>query len=203
MYISNISGDIMNANGIKEDLRIIKTKRALIDAFGKMMQEQPYEKLTVNELCDRAGVRRATFYKHFKDKNDFLIYLIKEDRDSFKDKKWQGKSCYSPDYFISYISNLVENLAKNSALVENLMSSSAKHVFMECLISQNHADTLAIFQEAEIRGEPIIASSENLASMFIGGIAVVIYNWCRAGMVQPKEELIAELSSIISSIMPE
>ena len=49
----------------KEDLRVKKTKRVLTEAFFKLLNEKPFEEITVNELCDRADVRRATFYKHY------------------------------------------------------------------------------------------------------------------------------------------
>lgn len=191
----------MYGNSVKEDLRVIKTKRALVIAFGELMREKPLEKLTVNDLCDRAGVRRATFYKHFKDKNDFMVYLIKVDRQTFLEKKWQGNSGFDKNYFIAYVSNLIENLAGNSLFVENIIASTAKHILIESIISQNYETTLEIFKRAEKSGVVLAASCENLTAMLIGGVAVVIYNWCHAGMVQPKDELIAEISAIIDRIL--
>ena len=52
----------------KEDLRVRKTKKAIAEAFMALLEEKNYDEITVNELCDRAGVRRTTFYKHYKDK---------------------------------------------------------------------------------------------------------------------------------------
>ena len=50
------------------DLRIIKTRKALCDAFIILLGEKPFEDITVNELCKKAMVRRATFYQHFEEK---------------------------------------------------------------------------------------------------------------------------------------
>ena len=191
----------MYINGVKQDLRIVKTKKALIGAFSEMMREEPFEKLTVNDLCDRAGIRRATFYKHFKDKNDFLIFLISEDKEHFIKRKWNGKAGFGKDYLIAYVSNLVENLANNRNLVENIISSSVKHILIELLISQNFESTLENFKKAENDGASLPASSENLTAILIGGIAVVIYNWCLSGMTQPKEDLIEEISTVIGRLM--
>ena len=58
----------------KTDLRILKTYHALIDAFEKMLEEQNYDDITVNSLCDFASIRRATFYKHFSDKLEFTDF---------------------------------------------------------------------------------------------------------------------------------
>lgn len=56
------------------DLRIKKTYRALFDAFTELLEEHRFEDLTVAMLCDRAMIRRTTFYKHFRDKNDYFAF---------------------------------------------------------------------------------------------------------------------------------
>ncbi|WP_101723593.1 TetR/AcrR family transcriptional regulator [Eggerthella timonensis] len=49
-----------------------------LDAFSgsllTLLAEQPFEQVTVNELCQRAGYPRATFYNYFDDKYDLLDY---------------------------------------------------------------------------------------------------------------------------------
>ena len=60
------------------DLRIKKTYRALFDAFTELLEEHRFEDLTVAMLCERAMIRRTTFYKHFRDKNDYFAFYIDE-----------------------------------------------------------------------------------------------------------------------------
>ena len=52
------------------DIRIVKTKRHLKQALVKMLEDTPFEKLTVAELCRRAETSRITFYTHYDDKYD-------------------------------------------------------------------------------------------------------------------------------------
>ena len=59
----------------KTDLRIRKTYKALCDAFVTILEKKRFDDLTVNELCDEAMIRRATFYKHFADKYDFFSFF--------------------------------------------------------------------------------------------------------------------------------
>lgn len=58
------------------DLRVQKTYESLITALFELLQERPLEKITVNELCKKARIRRPTFYKHFNDKYDFFKFAI-------------------------------------------------------------------------------------------------------------------------------
>ena len=56
----------------KVDIRVKRTYNQLFSALIKLLGEKSFDDLTVLEICDKAGVHRATFYKHFVDKYDFL-----------------------------------------------------------------------------------------------------------------------------------
>ncbi|MCG7339031.1 TetR/AcrR family transcriptional regulator [Staphylococcus sp. ACRSN] len=62
----------MNEN----DLRVIKTKRALSKSFYTLLESKMFSSISVNQICENALIHRTTFYKHFYDKYDLLIYLI-------------------------------------------------------------------------------------------------------------------------------
>ena len=42
-----------------------KMKDFLAESLELLMQEKPFDKITIKQICDRAGVIRATFYNHF------------------------------------------------------------------------------------------------------------------------------------------
>jgi len=57
----------------KTDARIRRTRDALGDALVALMQEKPFEMITVQDVLDRAHVSRSTFYSHYSDKDDLLM----------------------------------------------------------------------------------------------------------------------------------
>jgi AcrR family transcriptional regulator len=57
----------------KTDARVRRTRDALGDALVALMQEKPFESITVQDVLDRAKVGRSTFYSHFSDKDDLLM----------------------------------------------------------------------------------------------------------------------------------
>ena len=61
---------------IKEDLRVVRTKKLLTDSLKNLLQEKSFDKITVNDICERAMVHRATFYNHFNDKTDLVNYIF-------------------------------------------------------------------------------------------------------------------------------
>ncbi len=54
------------------DLRVQKTKLVLTETLIRALQARPFSKVSVKELCDESLVNRATFYKHYHDRNDLL-----------------------------------------------------------------------------------------------------------------------------------
>lgn len=57
----------------RPDVRVERTYRALSTALVDLMQARDFDAITVQDLLDRAGVGRATFYTHFRNKDDFLL----------------------------------------------------------------------------------------------------------------------------------
>ena len=58
--------------------RQIRTKKAITNAFMKLMVEKDIAKITIQEIADLADINRSTFYLHFIDIHDVLEYIEKE-----------------------------------------------------------------------------------------------------------------------------
>lgn len=50
-----------------------QTKARIARALFELMGEKPFGKITVQDIADRAGVGRATYYRHFRDKEDVIV----------------------------------------------------------------------------------------------------------------------------------
>ena len=51
----------------KTDARLRYTQNALKQSLLSFLKEKPVNKITVKEVCERAGLNRATFYAHYSD----------------------------------------------------------------------------------------------------------------------------------------
>lgn len=52
------------------------TKRALARALKDLMRRQPFEKISVGEICEACEMNRKSFYYHFKDKYDLVEWIF-------------------------------------------------------------------------------------------------------------------------------
>jgi AcrR family transcriptional regulator len=59
--------------GKKQDQRVRRTRDRLGDALVELLVEKPFDDITVQNVLDRAGVSRSTFYTHYRDKNDLFL----------------------------------------------------------------------------------------------------------------------------------
>lgn len=51
------------------------TKRALAAALKELMEEKPFEKISVGDICERCEMNRKSFYYHFRDKYDLVNWI--------------------------------------------------------------------------------------------------------------------------------
>ena len=110
---------------VKEDLRVKRTKKALAEAFVNLLKAKPLDDITINELCDTADVRRATFYKHYNDKFDFIAAFTAALRDEFDREIWEKAGHMTPNaYFGVYAKEAIKYIDENAVAVSNLISSN-------------------------------------------------------------------------------
>src|SRR5687767_441176 len=56
----------------KSDRRSRRSRRLIVDALLALMLEKRFDRITVQEIIDRADVGRTTFYAQFRNKEDVL-----------------------------------------------------------------------------------------------------------------------------------
>ena len=64
------------------DRRIRYTRYALQNALIVCMQQKPFNRITVREICETADINRSTFYMHYKD-----IYELLDEIEEQVDRK--------------------------------------------------------------------------------------------------------------------
>ena len=57
----------------KPDRRVQRTRQALRNVLLELIQEKEYDSISVEEITQQANLGRATFYLHYKDKEDLLV----------------------------------------------------------------------------------------------------------------------------------
>lgn len=62
----------------KQDLRVIRTHALIKNALIDLLKTQEFEKISVQDIVEKAMVNRATFYKYYSGKSDLAGAMIDE-----------------------------------------------------------------------------------------------------------------------------
>ena len=60
------------------DRRVRRTRAALRQALVELVLDKGFHAVTVEEITERADVGRATFYAHYRDKEDLLVGVVRD-----------------------------------------------------------------------------------------------------------------------------
>src|SRR5207253_1294102 len=74
---------------MREDRRVQRTRQLLAHALIGLMVERGYDQVTVQDILDRSGIGRSTFYIHFKSK-EALLRACMEFLGSEMERAWRA-----------------------------------------------------------------------------------------------------------------
>jgi AcrR family transcriptional regulator len=68
----------------KQDRRSQRTRDLVTSAMMDLLLEKRYDAITVQDVLDRSGIGRSTFYAHYFDKGDVLASIAEQMLESFR-----------------------------------------------------------------------------------------------------------------------
>jgi len=113
---------------LKMDRRERRTRDALGDALIELMHQRPFKSIKVQDVLDRAGVSRATFYAHYRDKDDLFFSDVEEFWEmmsSMLDRRNESSNRVAP------VRELFSHIGNAKGFREALVASGKVHDVME------------------------------------------------------------------------
>lgn len=185
----------------KVDLRIVKTHSKLTAALSEMMNEMAFDDVTVFDLCEKANVRRATFYKHFKDKYDFLkgvtTKIINDIEISLVSDEY---NLVSPvNYFAHFVNEVIVYFEARPIILKNMLNSNAFPIMFDIITGCTHTALVDKLNEAQKNGANLTFDIVFTANFINGGIANILLEWFREPKLD-KEVLLMRISEVLAKI---
>jgi len=95
------------------DLRIIKTKQQIKQAFLSLRNQYTPEKIKVKDICERAMINKTTFYKHYVDSLDLANEIEENCIDKLMNAFSEKKNLFeSPKAYVQGLLAAVEKQAE-------------------------------------------------------------------------------------------
>ncbi len=155
------------------DRRVLRTRERLGDALVGLMLERPFESIRVQDVLDRAGVGRSTFYAHFRDKNDLFL----SDNEDF----WGATASMlsrrrDPSDRVAPVREMFVHLAEMRRYYDALVASDKLRDTLE--LAQGHFARGIERRLAELpRGRSIPAESRRALAQALAGAFLSLMTW--------------------------
>ncbi|MGF7047311.1 AcrR family transcriptional regulator [Paenibacillus sp. DS2015] len=178
----------------KVDLRIIKTRKAIKEAFLTLVQTKGYERITIQDIAEEAMINRNTFYLHYVDKPNLMENLCQESIEKLNvciNLEMKDIDEMNRDIFISILS-------------ETFKVIEADMVFFKTMLSQNGYPNFSTYLKEALKSIMLagIGNHYNNQKIKIGleymisGLVGVICMWISDSENLVVEEVVEQLSEI-------
>ncbi|PNZ69384.1 TetR/AcrR family transcriptional regulator [Staphylococcus croceilyticus] len=180
-----------------QDLRVQKTRQAILTTFFELLQAKTFEQITIQDLCDKANVRRSTFYRHFNDKYDLLNYGIGLMIDHFR-------ALYLPEinpdnprrFFEKLIKDILQFIHENKAIVRSVINLNYYGEVYSIFYDQIYEAVKKQIEFDKQSGQ-FYVDTTMYGQFLTGGILSVITNWLQQGQQQSIDKVTAEIVALI------
>ena len=62
----------------KKEIRRLETRKTIQDAFIKLLEKEPYDKVQITTIIEKSGVARGTYYSHFPRKSAIITSVMED-----------------------------------------------------------------------------------------------------------------------------
>ena len=101
-----------------------KTKKALAQALKKLLTEKDFEKISIGEICDECDMSRKSFYYHFHDKYELVIWI-------FRTEFWDKLRARTDGAPLESLSRLAKYFYTNRDFYKPILAVSGQNSFSE------------------------------------------------------------------------
>ena len=175
----------------KVDLRVIKTKKAIRQAFTELMSRKQLEEITVSDVAAEAMINRKTFYAHYASIYDIISEIEDEIVNSFQQmlagKRFEDilKSPYS------LFRDLNQTINNNIDLYGRLLTLTGTSNLVHKIIQMIRVQVGRTYKD-EFPVEPM--TLDMAVYFLLSGLLAVFTEWYNSGRTQPIEKLSEQLS---------
>jgi AcrR family transcriptional regulator len=167
----------------KQDRRSQRTRHLVNTAMLELVFEKHYETITVQDILDRAGIGRSTFYTHFFDKEDVLSSIADQMLEMFSQQLFQRKE----EGEIAPVMELFEHVQQHEQFFRAMLRGHTGEVFWEA--AQTALSKTIEQALSTVSVENASPSISLIAHYLTGSILTMLKWWLKAEMPYSPEQM--------------
>lgn len=163
-----------------------RTRYCIETALIKLMENKPIDKITISEICDKAGVARASFYRNFESKHEVVTsFLDSRDKAFWSDLRFVPRSIEDYELICQRIFEQVESVSwRYEAFRRSHLTDVLYRFITTCFLRRTSTIT--------------DSDATNYINIgYAGALANIIINWLEEGCATPRDQVSEAMVSII------
>ena len=179
----------------RPDPRIQRTRHFIREAFLDLLVEKGYDAITIAAITERATVNRATFYLHYRDKQDLLNQSIEE---VLQELETFQKSHLPHERNVIY---LFDHVAQHARFYTIMLADLHLPIFLarlSAILQETFAQALVQFQPDE---RQLRVSKEVLISYLTGAHLNVLTWWLTHEMAYTSQHMAKQLRHLAGATL--
>ncbi len=179
------------------DRRVLRTRKLLREAMMALIMEDGYDAISIQDITDKANLGRATFYLHFKDKDELLAEVMQEFLTEFIGQVPQFTQTQWRLEDTKAIIKLFDFASEHYDLYRILIIGSGGITAsrqLQSMIANNIK--VCIQKEIEELGAQPVIPTEFIANHYAGSLLATIYWWLDQDLPYTVEEMAAMFQKV-------
>ena len=172
------------------DRRVQRTRKLLRESLMALILEEGYDAISIQDITDKANLGRATFYLHFKDKDELLLDVMDQFMDDFLEQVPQFSQAQWRLEDTKAITKLFDFAADHYDLYRILIIGSGG-ITASRQLHHTIAENIKVCIQKEIddQGSQPVVPPDFIANHFAGSLLATIYWWLDSDLQYTAEEM--------------
>lgn len=171
------------------------TKKALLKAFGELIEEKAFNKITINDITNRCGLNRMTFYYHFDNIYELMIWglemQMREVSEAYINyENW--KTGYLRVFYFAlerktYIKKIFQTIEHEH--LEHYLNKIAERMVLSVIEDK--------INDKEINSDDKLFTAQTCAYVLVG----ILVSWVSRGMKESPEIMIKRTGRLLDGMI--
>ena len=160
-----------------------RTRRELSGALRALLKQRPLDQLRVRELTELCGLRRQSFYYHFKDVYDLFAWTVRQERTLLLGRL---EECLT---WRQALLDLLARAEEEQALYQAVLDQGGQAGLEEMLPLEEVLEAVQTYYRGRCGAPPDQAAEEQERRCGRVLLLSLLEGWVRGGTAMPPEEL--------------
>ncbi|MEH7097921.1 TetR/AcrR family transcriptional regulator [Neobacillus vireti] len=176
--------------GIKGNRRTLYSKKVIIDAFLKLLQEKNLNKITVTDICKEADINRGTFYSYYNDPFDLMRSIEEE----MAEKMMSTINISGDESINNILSDIFKLILENTELCKIIFNEKNGSNVLNTILKSAYERTM----EEQKKRFPHANETqlEYFFTYITGGTIEIVRKWINDDMKLPSDDVIRILETM-------